>query len=368
MRLFEPEDRPLYYKRSATAWRNKCLILTCEQEGFLCRIVDFMWDVGACIPDTNDGAIMLRMNVLKFRKLVTELVATGHIEKRQGYIVNSRAWREIEEWNEMRTKRARVAVEREFEKRQRQAKKARESTRQEQPESEQPGGNLGVTSGQLDPNYPSTHGVVPRLGSSCHEVASEKHNEINGSGPDKPDSLHIERERKEKEKEKEEEKNPSHTVSQALAERVGVSDEGREDVSARLDEVEVGHGVFVNGETIRHEAFAISLPGVHLGTVASGLTAAEVRDRCCAHALQWAAEIENGARPEKVLPSKISNFLCRSIMGEIQQNAVHSVRKQRAAEPFRGSGPGGGPPGVVETRSERLARLAEEIATREVDR
>lgn len=190
MRLFEAEDRPLYYKRSATAWRNKCLTLTVEQEGFLTRVVDFMWDVGSCIPDTNEGAIMLRMNVLKFRKLAAELIASGHLERRQGYIVNARAFREIEEWNEARIKRARSAVEREFEKR----KRTRATPRDKQD-------NPDPTPTQPRPNPPSTPGVTQGLGPSMGEVASKKDNKNNETRPEVWKNLHIERERKEKEKE-----------------------------------------------------------------------------------------------------------------------------------------------------------------------
>lgn len=200
MRLFEAEERPLYYKRSATAWRHKCLTLTVEQEGFLCRVVDFMWDVGVCVPDSNAGAAMLRINVLKFRKLVAELVATGHLTRGQGHIFNTRAMREIEEWNQARIKRARVAVEREFEKMKRK-KSPRVDDQFQQPYGEQPQGNPRATQGQPQGNPPSTHGVVSRLGSSSTEVASKKLNENNATQPDDCSNLHIERERKEIEKE-----------------------------------------------------------------------------------------------------------------------------------------------------------------------
>lgn len=132
-----------------------------------------------------------------------------------------------------------------------------------------------------------------------------------------------------------------------------------------------GHGVYLNGHTIRHPAFAISLEGIRMNTINSGLTANEVTERCMAHALQWAVEIENGLRPEKVLPSKIANFLARSIMGEVNQQKIQGVREARAGQPY--------PPrvektslvdGVVktETRAERLARMAEEIASRGTQR
>lgn len=133
---------------------------------------------------------------------------------------------------------------------------------------------------------------------------------------------------------------------------------------ALTDEEHKGHGVYVNGKTIRHPAFAVSLEGIRMGTINSGLTANEVRDLCVAHALQWAVEIENGTRPDKVLPSKIANFLCRSIMGEINQKHIHEVRKARESQPLQTRG---GTPSLangaekIETRAERLARMATEI-------
>lgn len=122
----------------------------------------------------------------------------------------------------------------------------------------------------------------------------------------------------------------------------------------------VGHGVFVNGDTVRHAAFAISLPGIRMNTINSGLSANETRERCVAHALQWAAEIENGARPDKVLPNKIANFLARSIMGEVNQNAVQSVRVAKAREGYQRPGSAPNADGKVETTSERWARITAE--------
>lgn len=135
--------------------------------------------------------------------------------------------------------------------------------------------------------------------------------------------------------------------------------------SALAGEEHVGHGVYVNGETIRHAAFAISVPGIRMQTINSGLTANEVRDACIAHALQWGLEIENGARPDKVLPTKIANFLARSIMGDINQRKIQSVREARAAQPYAvrpsplaGAVVENGT--TVESKADRLRREAKE--------
>lgn len=127
-----------------------------------------------------------------------------------------------------------------------------------------------------------------------------------------------------------------------------------------------GHGVYLNGETIRHSAFAISLAGIRMNTINSGLSANEVTNRCLAHALQWAVEIENGLRPEKVLPTKIANFLARSIMGEVNQQKIQGVREAKVQQPYAGGARQPSTAGDVvkiETRAERLARMAAEIET-----
>lgn len=100
--------------------------------------------------------------------------------------------------------------------------------------------------------------------------------------------------------------------------------------SASVGEEDFGHGVFVNCKTIRHAAFTISLPAIELGTQAAHKSKDEIKNACIAHALQWAAEIENGKRPDAVLPQKIANFLCVSIVSEANRAAVQSVRISKA--------------------------------------
>lgn len=102
---------------------------------------------------------------------------------------------------------------------------------------------------------------------------------------------------------------------------------------ARVGEEHAGHGVFVNCETIRHKAFSISLPGIRMGVLAAGLSSEDVKAKCVSHALQWAAEIENGKHPTQVVPAKIANFLSASIMGDINRKAVADVRMSKAAGP-----------------------------------
>lgn len=133
---------------------------------------------------------------------------------------------------------------------------------------------------------------------------------------------------------------------------------GEGENSAGASESHAGHGVYVNGDTIRHPAFVISLPGIRMNTIASGLTATELKDRCLGHALQWAAEIENGAPASKVIPGKIANFLSKSIMADQNNAAVADVRKQKARD---GYGTRTVPDGKApETQAQRIARLMAE--------
>lgn len=72
---------------------------------------------------------------------------------------------------------------------------------------------------------------------------------------------------------------------------------------------------------IRHRGFVISLPAIELATIRTGLPRAEIKTRCHAHALQWAAEIDAGKLPRDVVPQKIANFLAASIMGEANRDS-----------------------------------------------
>jgi hypothetical protein len=133
-------------------------------------------------------------------------------------------------------------------------------------------------------------------------------------------------------------------------------------VDPREGETYVGHGIYMNGETIRGPGFAISLPAIRMGVVAAGLTSNEVDQLCLSHALQWGAEIENGTPPAKAVPGYIANFLKRSIMGDAGQAAVVQVRKQKAQEGYSRKPASVVDPSVVaETDAERMARMLKEM-------
>lgn len=126
----------------------------------------------------------------------------------------------------------------------------------------------------------------------------------------------------------------------------------------REGETAAGHGVFVNCETIRHAAFTISIPAIEMGALAAGLTRDEIKTECLSHALQWAVEIEGGKPPRDVLPGKIKNFLCASVMGTKNRADVQSVRVKRADA---GSSKALVP---AESRVQRIMRLCEEAGER----
>ena len=111
-----------------------------------------------------------------------------------------------------------------------------------------------------------------------------------------------------------------------------------EQAAARVGEgeVEIGHGVFVNCKTIRHAAFTISLPALELGT-AGRFSREDIKAKAQAHALQWAAEIDAGKRPEQVVPARIANFLAASIMGDFNRQQCADTRLSREKTKFQPS-------------------------------
>lgn len=127
--------------------------------------------------------------------------------------------------------------------------------------------------------------------------------------------------------------------------------------NAREGETHAGNGVFVNCEAIRHRDFPISLRAIHMGVRQGALPFDEIKARCLAHALQWAEEIAQGKPARDVVPSKISNFLIRTIMNDINAEACSEVRLERAAKGPAGASRRQSPSGKTETEWERMSRL-----------
>ena len=123
---------------------------------------------------------------------------------------------------------------------------------------------------------------------------------------------------------------------------------------AREGEEDIGHGVYVNGKTIRHASFVINLDAIRMQTLNSGLSANETSTHCQGHALQWAAEIENGKLARDVVPSKIANFLAATITATAHRGAQQSVRIARANRGY----PSADPSKPEESTEDRWARMA----------
>ena len=105
----------------------------------------------------------------------------------------------------------------------------------------------------------------------------------------------------------------------------------------RVGEEDFGNGVFVNCETVRHKEFSISIKGIEmqLATCAIDLTPEQRKEAARAsaigHAIQWALDIDNGKRPDLVVPSHPANF----IRGAIVQQHAKTARSRSGgrAEP-----------------------------------
>lgn len=105
---------------------------------------------------------------------------------------------------------------------------------------------------------------------------------------------------------------------------------------ARVGERHLGHGVFLNCETIRHARFTISLPAVEMQFALGGIPgtkseiAEKARDASIAAALQWGAAIENGGNWREVVPGNIPGAI-RGGMQSMQWRG--EVAKSKAAAP-----------------------------------
>lgn len=100
-----------------------------------------------------------------------------------------------------------------------------------------------------------------------------------------------------------------------------------EHLAAREGEVDVGHGVLVNCETIRHREFNISLKAIDLqlcGTVPRE----RIKSVAQGFAVGWAADIEAGKRPSQVLPTNAASFIRASI--QASNNKAASFKPKAA--------------------------------------
>lgn len=102
------------------------------------------------------------------------------------------------------------------------------------------------------------------------------------------------------------------------------------------EEHHVGHGVFVNGETVRHAQFAISIPGVRQRTINTGMTANEIKQEIVGLALQLGLEFETGKRTKPI--DSINQFVVSSIVREHNRRLADRAKGYQN-QPSKASGP-----------------------------
>jgi hypothetical protein len=88
--------RPSYTRFYASKWRSGTLMLTLEEEGLYIRISAFQMECGQPVPlDWKDGARLLCVQPLKYRKTVDSLIAKGKIIKTESGLICERAMAEF---------------------------------------------------------------------------------------------------------------------------------------------------------------------------------------------------------------------------------------------------------------------------------
>jgi len=131
---------------------------------------------------------------------------------------------------------------------------------------------------------------------------------------------------------------PTRAQMESLRDSYSVESEIKSPLSPQPAEAEregeienIGFGVVVNCETIKHPLFEINLKGVHMqlcGTVPME----RIKSVAAGHALQWATELAAGKKPRDVLPDRgIANFIRGSIQNQDNKAAESEVRKKRSS-------------------------------------
>lgn len=92
------------------------------------------------------------------------------------------------------------------------------------------------------------------------------------------------------------------------------------------DYTPLGHGAWLNCDSIWHPEFTISLRSAEMQfALTSGVDKSKAADTCKAAALQWAAAIEGGQKPREVVPGNIIGALVagarRGAYGDLEGNA-----------------------------------------------
>lgn len=101
-------------------------------------------------------------------------------------------------------------------------------------------------------------------------------------------------------------------------------------INSGCDTRESADDLAIDRKSIRHDNFTISLDAIVLGTMSTGWKPEDVHRECEVHARQWAAEIAGGKLSRDVLPQKIANFLCSSIVSKANKAVCASASRERS--------------------------------------
>jgi hypothetical protein len=96
----------------------------------------------------------------------------------------------------------------------------------------------------------------------------------------------------------------------------------------------LGHGAYFNDESIWHPKypkFRVSIAAVKMrAALDSNLAGMDIAGYCKAIALQWAAELEGGQPPDKVIPGNLVGAIIGAVRNSAYSAHEHSVRVERA--------------------------------------
>lgn len=157
-------------------WRTGCLSLDLEEEGLYIRVCMYHYDTGKALPDDYPKcAMLLRVNLNKFTKVMNSLIAKDKIIRGQGILFNDRVQEEIDKYRAEYAARSAAAKKREEARRQRTLEQIEEAKRRAAAEVTPP-----VTP-QVTPTLtPPVDGGVPTP--VAWVANSKKPNEINIGG------------------------------------------------------------------------------------------------------------------------------------------------------------------------------------------
>lgn len=345
-----PSDIPKmhFFKCDINALWDVLVEMPFEEGGFYMRSLLAMYRHMEGLP-ADDNVARMRLggiDIRTYRRMKARLVGRPKclIEKPSGRISNSRFEEEITEYVSEFRNRQKAGFE--TAEKQRVARASR-PTSGELPADFQP------TSGGSPADLGRTSGKLPAKQTG---ELSKNINEINDRDAAIPVSLRPHGDRNERaildlELDKKRGINPSLPLTPTPAEPASerVCDGPRD------GEEDIGHGVFVGAKAIRHRDFAISLDGVLMQTLNSGLSRNETVEVCKGIAIQWALDIDTGKPMARVVPSNVANFLAASVRRAASDRAQHGVRMERA-----GRGQSAAQGQTAETQAQRLKRLAED--------